>query len=277
MPGSGAFKRAIRIKGKGGRRLAEAAGRAGAWAGLALEGLLDLICPPACPLCGRLVDPDPDQPRAPNEFCPECLEEMPPLPEGRCRACGIPYESDQHADHLCASCRVRRPAFDQALAAGLFQGALRKAVHRFKYHGQTGLAPPLADLMKKRLHPPYFPPEADLILPVPLHVRRLRQRGYNQALILARALYHPWQGAVRWDLLTRSRWTEPQVTLAGPARRKNVRLAFAVSRPEAVQGRSVILIDDVYTTGATVEECALALKRAGAKRVSALTLARVKP
>ncbi|MBU2548126.1 MAG: ComF family protein, partial [Proteobacteria bacterium] len=151
----------------------------------------------------------------------------------------------------------------------------RLAVHRFKYSGRTEMAGPLAAFMANRLGPPYYPPGADLVLPVPLHRRRLRQRGFNQALLLARALYRPWPALVCQDLLVRTRWTEPQVRLKGAERARNVSRAFAVADESRIRGKAVILLDDVYTTGATAGECARTLKRAGATRVLVLTLARV--
>lgn len=112
-------------------------------------------------------------------------------------------------------------------------------------------------------------------MPVPLHPRRLRQRGFNQSLLLARALYGHWRDQIRFDLLARTRWTEPQINFSGPDRLKNVFEAFSVLKPDAVRDRAVLLVDDVFTTGATVNECARVLKDAGAGPVLVLTLARV--
>jgi len=129
--------------------------------------------------------------------------------------------------------------------------------------------------MSREFGPLFFPPQAELILPVPLHKRRLRQRGFNQASLLTQTLFAPWRDRIRLDLLIRIRWTEPQINFRGADRQKNVRHAFAVSKSEEVMGKSVVLVDDVFTTGATVNECARALKKAGALSVLVLTLARV--
>ena len=241
-----------------------------------LNGFLDLLFPPRCLLCGALTGPaGPGGGPGRGDLCPDCLAGLPPLPESHCLRCGRPFETSLPQTHLCGRCLDDPPAYDLALAPGLYESALRIAIHRLKYSGRTELTRPLAEFMAFRLEPPFRPPQADLILPVPLHRRRLRQRGFNQALLLARALFGPWAGSIRSDLLVRTRWTEPQVNLKGPERMNNVRRAFAVTEPRAVKGRSIMIVDDVYTTGATVMECARALKKAGAARVLVLTLARV--
>jgi ComF family protein len=150
---------------------------------------------------------------------------------------------------------------------------MAEAIHRFKYQGeQAGLATfahfhrtLVGDLA-----------EPDAILPVPLHPERLRLRGFNQALLLAQAFFPDARKRPEPGVLVRLRHTLPQTGMNGAARRKNLRRAFAVSRPETIRGRSVLLVDDVYTTGSTVHECATVLRRAGASRVEVLTLARVR-
>ena len=117
--------------------------------------------------------------------------------------------------------------------------------------------------------------DPDLILPVPLHPRRLRGRGFNQALTLARFLLPARRGRIHPDLLRRSRWTDPQVSLSGKARRQNLANVFCLNDPEQVRGRIILLVDDVFTTGTTINECAKTLRQAGAAQVEALTLARV--
>jgi len=240
------------------------------------QGLADLVFPPKCLICGVFITRD--QRLGPDglaDFCPACRAGLLPLPQAHCLCCGRPFDTMVPSVHVCARCRKKKPIYDQALAAGLYEGALRKAIHGLKYSGRTELARPLAAFMADRLDPPFFPPQVDLILPVPLHRKRLRQRGFNQALLLARKLYHEYEALVRFDLLLRTRWTEPQVNLKGPERLANVRRAFALSDPAAVKNRSVLLMDDVYTTGATVNECGRVLKKAGADQVLVLTLARV--
>jgi ComF family protein len=150
-------------------------------------------------------------------------------------------------------------------------GPLARVLHDYKYQRDVTLAPLLADFLIERCP---LPIDHDLIVPVPLHRDRLRWRGFNQSHLLARRLGQHF--AVRVDpfLLIRARPTPPQVGLDESDRRRNVAGAFAAPRPTALTGRSALLVDDVYTTGATVEECARVLKRAGARRVDVLVLAR---
>jgi ComF family protein len=150
----------------------------------------------------------------------------------------------------------------------------REAIHAFKFGGRRTLADPLGDLLAG-LGLSALPGAApDVLVPVPLHPCRARERGYNQALLLARRLERAWGVPVAVDALRRAVATQPQADLDAAARRRNVRDAFAVHSPELVAGRHVLLVDDVLTTGATAGECAMSLRRAGAATVGVLTVAR---
>ena len=176
---------------------------------------------------------------------------------------------------VCAACPERARGLDYVRAAARYDGVTREALHAFKFRGRRALATPLGDLLVEtatgRL--PAGPP--DVLLPVPLHPRRERERGFNQAALLARALGRAWSRPVREDVLVRTVATASQTELDATARRANVRNAFRIRRPALVAGRHVALVDDVFTTGATLSECARCLREAGAARVGALTLARV--
>ncbi len=161
--------------------------------------------------------------------------------------------------------------FDQALSVGYFEGPLREAIHRFKYRPCKALGRPLAAWITKNIRPVSG---VDCIMPVPLHISRLRQRGFNQALIIAQELSKTFSIPLSYYNLSRVRPTRPQVELTGEERIKNVSGAFALRRPDEIRGRDVLLVDDVHTTGATMNECASVLKDAGASRVTALTIAR---
>ena len=182
------------------------------------QGLLDLLLPPRCFLCGAFDQADHCKKRP--GFCPECLAGMTPLPEARCIICGRPFETGLTFPHACAQCLRKRPRFDLACSAGIYDHLLQKAIHRLKYSAQTELARPLARFMAAQLAPPFYPPETDLIIPVPLHHRRLKQRGFNQSFLLAKALFAPLKRRVRADLMIRSRWTVPQTKLTGAERKK---------------------------------------------------------
>jgi ComF family protein len=173
--------------------------------------------------------------------------------------------------HECYACSQLPPRFDQALSVGYFEGSLREAIHQFKYRPCRALGKPLGSWMSANLR---VLTAIDIIMPVPLHGSRLRARGFNQALLLAAPLSKTEKIPLCYDNLWRIRPTRPQVELSGDERIKNVAGAFALHRPLDVYGASVLLIDDVFTTGATLNECSDVLKIAGAASVTALTLAR---
>jgi len=175
------------------------------------------------------------------------------------------------ADGLCARCRTLPLQIECIRSVVCFEGVLRKVVHRFKYYGRTALAVPLGDLMAA--YWVQHPMPADVIVPVPLHADRLRERGYNQAALLAHEMVHRVGLVVDEQTLVRQRATAPQVELDARQRRENVRDAFRCSSNGLV-GKRVLLIDDVCTTGATLEACAVVLYEGGARSVQALTLAR---
>jgi ComF family protein len=152
---------------------------------------------------------------------------------------------------------------------------MAEVISRFKFRGAARLAKPLGTLLAEYRDPEFPFLEFDLLVPVPLHRQRLRERGFNQSLLLARRIAQVHSLPVDATTLQRVRYTQPQTELSGPERRKNIRQAFAVARTTSISGKRVLLIDDVFTTGATVQECAKTLLKAGAKRVDVLTLARV--
>jgi ComF family protein len=218
--------------------------------------LLDLVYPPRCVGCQQ---PGP-------WLCPGCLAAIEPVPEPICHLCGDPVLTGD----LCPACRRCPLRIDGIRSVGLHQGPLREAVHGLKYQRQRHLAPVLAGLMAKRLQAESLP--ADVLVPVPLHRDRQRQRGYNQAVLLAEALAGPAMPVIS-GCLARTRPTRTQTDLGRDERMANVAGAFACRNGDLF-GRRVLLIDDVCTTGATLEACALACRQAGAASVWALTLSR---
>lgn len=204
--------------------------------------------------------------------CPECAGGIEWVASPVCPCCGVMFPVATGEDRLCGSCRTEPPPFSRALAAAVYEGPVAQAVTRFKFGRQMAYLP----VMQHWLQVPKcaeLVADADLLIPVPLHPKRLKYRGFNQALFLARAFPEVEVGL---ETLARVRYTAPQVGLNPKQRRDNVRRAFAVPRPAEVKGKNVLLVDDLYTTGATVKECARMLKRAGAKRVEVLTVARVR-
>jgi ComF family protein len=189
------------------------------------------------------------------------------------------FKGRSGVDHLCGRCLEQTPPFHMARAAFAYDRSLVDVIHCFKYKGKTRLAGPLGVLLWRTFCRFWGDETVDLILPVPLHGKRLRQRGFNQSDLLVRG----WKNlARRPDLppiasgvLRRTRTTRPQAGLGRREREANIRAAFRVRYPDRVRGRHVLLIDDVITTGATVGECARQLLASGAGRVDVLALARV--
>jgi ComF family protein len=263
------------------RRAAALLGAAGRQLALLGRTLLVGLYPARCVAC---AEPLPGEPAAPDEWlCTLCRATLLPIGADRCPRCGRPRPglpglaraggpAPRRAAEPCGACRARPPPFSEARAAFEYGAALADAVRRLKYRRAPDLAGPLAALAGPVLGPSVA---ADVLVPVPLHVRRLRQRGYNQSALLAAELARAWARPLVPDALRRTRATAPQVEQPTPsAREANVRDAFAVRRPEAVVGRRVVLVDDVLTTGATAAACARALRRAGAADVMVRTLAR---
>jgi ComF family protein len=215
-------------------------------------------------------------------LCDQCCQTITLLESPLCRVCGMPFKSRQGENHTCGTCITSPQWFDLARSCGQYDEGLKDLIHWFKYRNLPQLAHPLGVLLAWGIKT-YFNDQAiDIIVPVPLHPRRMRSRGFNQAYLLARkamadGVYQNSCTKVPHlvkKLLVRVRATRPQTGLGRDLRRKNIRNAFKVTCKEDVKGKSVLLVDDVYTTGATVNECARILKRSGANQVVVLSLAR---
>lgn len=236
--------------------------------GLLAAALKDAVFPSGCLGCQEILD-------QPSFFCTRCASEIEILAGRGCRICGRFFTDDTTGSGVCLACRSKPPDFDQALALALYNGPLGEAVRRFKYqrHWATGAA--LAAFLAERA-PSEWLGRFDVLAPVPLHPRRLFLRGFNQAVVLGRDLARGPLLTLAPRLLKRLRHTRPQVGLDPRARRQNVAGAFAVRQGEGrvVEGAGVLVLDDVFTTGATANECARVLKQAGADHVGVLTLVR---
>jgi ComF family protein len=233
-------------------------------AGLAL----DIVLPARCLACGVDVDRQ-------GQLCAPCWRAIRFLAPPCCACCGFPFAHDEGSGALCAACLARPPSFARARAVFAYDDASRGLVLAFKHGDHTHAAPAFAQWLARAGAD--LLAEADLLAPVPLHRWRLLARRYNQAALLSAALAGLRGLPHRPDLLQRQRWTPSQGRMKRGERWRNVAGAFRV-RPRhcaMVKGRRVLLVDDVLTTGATVEACARALLRTGANAVDVLTLARV--
>lgn len=207
-------------------------------------------------------------------MCGDCWREIDFIRPPQCAACGLPFEYDHGVNAVCGACARQRPLFGRARAAMRYGDVSARLIIGFKHGDRTHGAPAFARLMARAGSD--LLPEADLIVPVPLHRWRLAARRYNQAAVLARALARLCEVPAAVDHLLRIRRTSSQGRMSASARTRNVRGAFAVRAAAAsgIEGRRLLLVDDVFTTGATVAECSRVLLEAGAGAVDVLTLAR---
>jgi ComF family protein len=246
---------------------------------LALKGVLNAVLPPRCAGCGLWDD---------GLFCSHCENALRPIVPPYCARCGIAFDAAAQVtkDSVCAGCRSNRyhraPQFARLRSLYHFEGPIREAVHHFKYHDKTALARPLAGLMADYLRdapasgaPEPIPlAEIRLLVPIPLHPWRRWRRGYNQSALLTQELA-TLLALPTASLLARRRHTMPQIDLPADARVQNVKDAFIFQATGSALPRGpVLLVDDVCTTGATIDECARVLRRAGFEEIYGLTLAR---
>jgi ComF family protein len=230
------------------------------------KAVLDLLFPPLCISCRMQVGE--------AGFCAACWSAISFLDGPGCTCCGLPFPVSLEGDNLCAACLANPPAFDTARAILAYDEKSRGAILALKHADRLDLVPGFARWLSRTGRA--ILEESELVVPVPLHPFRLWRRRYNQSAELARRLAQDWKLTCQPSALIRSRPTASQGAMASArARRRNVQRAFEVPDPAKVAGRRILLLDDVLTTGATVEACARALKRAGAAGVHVLVLARV--
>ncbi len=233
-----------------------------------LKGLADVVFPPRCIACSAFLMEDG------VSFCPDCFEGIKFNRSPLCSRCGIPFDEAGKEDHICGECLSSAPAFSVARAVGRYETVLMDVIHKFKYGGKTSVGQKLGKLMAEFVYPAFNIMDYSLIIPVPLHPRRLRQRGFNQAVILAGEISRHFSMSLDFLSLKRVVFTESQASLGKEKRASNVKAAFAVADAGKVMGQKIILVDDVITTGSTVNECARALLKNKAEEVAVLTLAR---
>jgi len=229
--------------------------------------LFQFFLPLQCPCCEKFSG------EGKQGFCSNCLSQIRWIEPPFCSICGIPFVSREVETHPCGACVTHKKYFTIARALGAFEGSLQEAIHRWKYEGKTFLTPFFAEWMAEGLNRYWEPGSFDLLIPVPLHPLRLRERGFNQALLLVKDLSRRTGIPYRKTILQKKKPTIPQVNLGGVERERGVKGTFHVIDREELLGMSVLLVDDVYTTGATVNECSKVLLRGGAERVDVLTLA----
>jgi ComF family protein len=246
---------------------------------VAAQGLFTVLFPSDCRICGALLQ---NVSRLP--VCPACLESMERLRVPVCAVCGERLEAMERAsqERLCGACRMDEPPFVRAIAYGGYSDGLRELIQLLKYQGVRPAANVLGRMLAEAILElsEDFGDSAPIVVPVPLHSSKQRQRGFNQSELIARAAIRNFfvRGVERLSLdtglLERARETQSQTGLSADQRKANVRGAFRVTRRDRIAGRDILLIDDVFTTGTTLRECARVLRRAGAPRVFVATVAR---
>lgn len=243
-----------------------------------LDSLASVIFPADCLVCGLPLASFTLLP-----VCSSCWNDLPAQNGLLCTCCGEALEADPSSagETVCRPCRAIPPDFARAVAHGIYQGKLRTLLHLLKYDGMEPLAKPLGALLADQVLAIPDLPHDLLAVPVPLHGRKRRSRGFNQSELLARGLIAALRPRLPEThiklaaaLLVRQRATESQAGLSPHKRRVNVRGAFFVPHPATIAGRNVLLIDDIYTTGATARACSTALRRAGAASIWVATVAR---
>lgn len=229
---------------------------------------LNLLFPPRCVACGAATS-------AAHGVCVPCFESLRFIASPQCDCCGVPFEYDpQMSDAQCGACLVSRPAYHKARAVFAYDDTSRRMITQFKYSDRVERANSYAAWMARA--GAALIADSDVLVPVPLHLWRLLQRRYNQAALLAYSVSDLCHLPVWSDALLRVRHTPPQASLDRTARLENVKTAFAVNRDygSALAGKRVLLVDDVMTTGATIEACTRTLLSAKVEQVNVVTLAR---
>jgi ComF family protein len=232
------------------------------------KSLLDIVYPRYCVHCCGVVEPGPF-----HFICSHCRAGIPYIEEPHCIGCGYPFWGQIELSRHCPKCRDLEPSFDEGRSLIMHRGVGATLVHALKYENASYLRPDLQWMLRRRMSLELWLGAARLV-PVPLHSRKLRERGYNQSEQICRTMVGVFPHCQLDRLLIRLRDTETQTRLSARERRSNVKNAFALSAKAVLDSRlDYILVDDVFTTGSTLDACAAALKRAGAQQVRVFTLA----
>jgi ComF family protein len=240
-----------------------------------LKQLAQIIFPPRCVICGDFLWRSPfDAGDSPDSICHGCTSDFNSIEAPFCTICGIPFNSERIENHPCEDCLRTKPFFQAAHAPYRYEGSVLEAVHKLKYGQKTFVANAVGPLLAEFVKTRFLLPEPFLTMPVPLHPKRLRERGFNQSLLLARQVAHRLNGELEFLSLIRPKYTTPQTNLSKKDRKQNVQNAFRLKTPDAVRKKNILLVDDVATTGNTLNECARVLKSGGAEAVFCVTLAK---
>lgn len=236
-----------------------------------LRILLNTLLPPRCIKCGKIMSGE-------NGCCPDCFNSINFISAPYCQKCGYPFSGDQSIQfdkhQYCGTCLQKKEfLFEMKRAAFVYDDNSKDLILDFKFRDKTISAQTLANMIYMAGND-IWKQNPDLIIPVPIHRLRLLKRRFNQSALLVKYLSQRTHIKADYSSLSRSENTIPQVMLSGTARRTNLKNAFKIKYPQNIKGKNIVLIDDVETTGSTLNECAKVLKKAGAAKIYSITLAR---
>jgi len=233
-----------------------------------IDTTLELVYPRICLTCGERLGAS-----GKMSLCRACCDAIEKNDPPFCRGCGKSIVHARETDY-CPSCEKTPHHLDRSFSVAKYDGIMRECVHKFKYNGKLSLETLFADMLASFAEKYIDITEIDCVVSVPLHRVKLRERTFNQAAVLASSLARRLDLPCSNDNLIRTSSSKPQIKLSKTARMKDIEGSFKVKRPESIKDRSILLVDDVFTTGATANECARVLKESGVRSVTALTLAR---
>lgn len=237
-----------------------------------LKKILDLVFPQHCISCAEAIKLEE------HVLCSGCIADIGFIQQPYCFKCGVPADLSYefpHKEFVCGVCRLSPYHFDRARSLGFYDTVLRATIHHFKYRKQMRVLTEMDLLLEKYfLEVPDFCP-GFTVAPIPLHFNKMKERGFDQAFLIARQVARVLKLPLEGGLLRRVKATNPQATMTRMERARNIKGAFEVNRPELLVGKNILLVDDVFTTGATVNEAAKVLKKKGAGKVYVFTLGRV--
>jgi competence protein ComFC len=237
-----------------------------------LRKILDFVFPQTCISCDGKIKED--------EYflCASCRCDIGYIRQPHCFQCGVPADLSYlfpHEEFVCGDCRKTPFQFDQARSLGFYDTVLRTTIHHFKYRKQMGVLSEMDLMLEKYFHETPDFCQDFAVAPIPLHFNKMKERGFDQAFLIARQVAKLLKLPLEGGLLRRVKATSPQATMTRAERARNIKGAFEINRPEHVSGKNILLVDDVFTTGATVNEAAKILKKNGAGKVFVFTLGRV--
>lgn len=233
------------------------------------ESLVNIVYPLNCVICKAKLAPDESIP-----LCFECFSKIGHITPPFCIKCGGLLGADLVPYNICLKCKNNNYYFDQAWASTVYEGVIRECIHLLKYSHRLSIVNLFGKIMINFADKYMTMERFDYIIPIPLHRTKLREREFNQAELLALPIANKFNKRLLKDMISRIKYTTPQSELADSQRQENVRGIFRITRSESLKHKNILIIDDVFTTGSTVNECASLLKASGASIVEVFTLAR---